>query len=608
MKVEINSIKNRILLGFLPTVVGVGVLGLVSLFYLNKTSQIRKISRLLNQIESQSLHLIKTDNDFFDIESINQDYFISKKSKLLDKRNDLYMSISKDMDFLHQQDEIEIFKTEAVSIQSLLENYNQKFLLLSELIYDRGFKDYGLEGKMRTFAHQLEYFTDEIDLSHILSLRRHEKDFFLRNDTTYIELLNTTSKNIISSLEESGSSDSSAMLIRMYTDTFNKLADLQKIIGLSSNEGLRNELNELTTMLDNQFNILSKKSEAWSLSISRRIMIVFCVVLIAVIGLTITWGRFISNKLSKPIKRLDAIIRNVTQTDLKGLIEVPLKNPDSEIENLSQSFLALMRKAKVQMKEIRDKSNELHIQNQELINLNNELDSFIYSTAHDLRSPLASLLGLVNLAEMEDSAPRREEYIGHMKNSIQKMDSFISDVVAYSKNKKLEVIYEQFNIRTLIEDIFEEHKFVRYSDCINKKVKISGSEGELIHSDKTRLRIVLSNLISNAIRYADVSKESPSITVNIYVTLDMVAITFSDNGIGIKEQYLDKIFEMFFRASESSPGSGLGLFILKETINKLGGVVKVSSQYTVGTTFHITIPNNTASKNMSEGKQILMFA
>jgi signal transduction histidine kinase len=99
------------------------------------------------------------------------------------------------------------------------------------------------------------------------------------------------------------------------------------------------------------------------------------------------------------------------------------------------------------------------------------------------------------------------------------------------------------------------------------------------------------NLFSNAIRYQDFHKESSQVSIHINSTVEKVEIRFSDNGIGIEKKHLKKIFDMFYRASDNSKGSGLGLYILKESIDKLGGSIKVETEFGVFTTFEITIPN-----------------
>ncbi|MEM6526002.1 MAG: HAMP domain-containing sensor histidine kinase [Bacteroidota bacterium] len=604
MKFKINSIKNRILIGFLSVIVGVLLLGGISLYYLHRINAIRGIDKRLKSLETKSLHMIKTDNDFFDLESINENYFLKKESLLLDKREQLWSEIHVLLGQSLQNTSTYSLKSDLTGIKTVLHEYNNSFSELTELIYERGFKDYGLEGQMRSFAHQLERSVFKIQLSEVLSLRRHEKDFFLRNDSAYIDLFNNKIEDL--TLRLSSRKDSSIYMLQNYSLAFNALVQIQNKIGLSGNEGLRNKLNNLTTMLDELFLQLSVNAEEQFTNISSRIIFLFSAMLILIVAATVLWSNFISKKLSRPIKKLDQIMREAHENDLKGLIDISLRNPDSEIENLSISFSALMDKTKAQMKEIRNKSKALKEQNKELKKVNKELDSFIYSTAHDLRSPLASLLGLIHLSEREKGLQRKQDYMILMKGSIQKMDTFIKDVVAYSKNKKLEVQQEEFNIAYLLDQTLEEHKYMHRAEEIDKKVSIVGDT--IIKSDESRLKIIFNNLVSNAIRYADFEKSQPWITIKIEVQPELLNIVFSDNGIGIEESYVKKIFQMFFRATESSSGSGLGLFILLETVKKLNGTVQVSSEVKVGTSFYLSLPLTPASRKSETTNQIEVFS
>ncbi|MEM1407682.1 MAG: HAMP domain-containing sensor histidine kinase [Bacteroidota bacterium] len=606
MRFKINSIKNRILIGFLSVILGVLILGVISLIYLNRINSIRTLGEQLNSLQTTSLHLIKADNDFFDIGAIDKLYFTSKESAILNKREKLWAQIQKSLLNFQTERGISTLQKELSEIDSTLKRYNKRFQKLTELIYIRGFKDYGMEGKMRVYAHKLENSELGFSLSDVLSLRRHEKDFFLRNDSNYIKLLNRQAQQMLNSLPESRTTyDSAITVIQSYVNTFNALVSVQSQIGLNSNEGLRNELNNLTMTLDRQFVKLSSHAEHNFANVSNRIIFLFSSALIIITVLTILWSNFISKKLSRPIKKLDDAMRLANKNDLKGLINVTLKNPDSEIEHLSTSFTELMKKAKVQMKEIKDKSSALEQQNNELKKVNNQLDSFIYSTAHDLRSPLASLLGLVHLSELEQNSDHNN-YLGLMKGSIQKMDNFIKDVVAYSKNKKLEINKEDLNINDLILDVFKDHQYMSEVGRIERKIDVRGNE--IIHSDLGRLKIIFNNLISNAIRYADFNKKKCWVSIRVDVTHSSINIIFSDNGIGIEDTHLKKIFNMFFRASESSSGSGLGLFILLETVKKLSGSVEVSSEPKVGTSFFINIPQEINEVQKHKNRQINVFS
>jgi len=111
------------------------------------------------------------------------------------------------------------------------------------------------------------------------------------------------------------------------------------------------------------------------------------------------------------------------------------------------------------------------------------------------------------------------------------------------------------------------------------------------YSSPTRLDIILTNLLSNAIKYADLKKEQPYIEIDIQCSILETQIRVRDNGEGIPDNALTKIFDMFYRASEKGTGSGLGLYIVKEAIQKLGGTIQVSSEQGKGTVFDVRIPN-----------------
>jgi signal transduction histidine kinase len=127
-------------------------------------------------------------------------------------------------------------------------------------------------------------------------------------------------------------------------------------------------------------------------------------------------------------------------------------------------------------------------------------------------------------------------------------------------------------------------------DQIKKNIRI---EGVSFFSDPWRLGEIFRNLISNAIKYRDLEKDTQSISINIHTTPQQSSILFSDNGIGIDDTNIKKVFDMFYRASAQSDGSGLGLYIVKNAMEKLGGSIQVNSNLGKGTSFELKIPNQT---------------
>ncbi|HLZ15788.1 MAG TPA: HAMP domain-containing sensor histidine kinase, partial [Cyclobacteriaceae bacterium] len=115
-------------------------------------------------------------------------------------------------------------------------------------------------------------------------------------------------------------------------------------------------------------------------------------------------------------------------------------------------------------------------------------------------------------------------------------------------------------------------------------------EGLIVVNDGTPLRVVLGNLIANAIRYHDHRKEEKYVRIYHHLTDSSFSLHVEDNGQGIAPEIHAKIFDMFYRGNESSQGSGLGLYIVKETLTKLSGSIQLSSMPRKGSTFSISIP------------------
>lgn len=227
--------------------------------------------------------------------------------------------------------------------------------------------------------------------------------------------------------------------------------------------------------------------------------------------------------------------------------------------------------------------------NRELIKANAELDRFVYSASHDLRAPIASLLGLIEVARLEQSDDTIEAIFEKQERSLLKLDNFIKDIVDYSRNSRVQVEYQVVDFQLLLEETFEQLNFLEHFSKLNIDIAVSAPSS--FTSDPRRLRMIFNNIISNAIKYADIKKEKPSICVTVTSNAEKATIIFKDNGEGINSGDIDKLFDMFYRASHNSSGSGLGLYIVKEVLQRLKGSINVESKLHEGTTFTITIPN-----------------
>jgi PAS domain S-box-containing protein len=228
--------------------------------------------------------------------------------------------------------------------------------------------------------------------------------------------------------------------------------------------------------------------------------------------------------------------------------------------------------------------------NEELSKANSELDRFVYSVSHDLRAPISSLLGLIQLSRMTNNIEEIREYMALQEKSIKRLDNFIKDILDYSRNARLEFTPERIHFREIIDSCFEQHSHMKNALNITKTIQIE--ENAPFYSDKGRLSIVLNNLLSNSIKYANPRQGSPFIKIMVNVQPKEVFVEIEDNGIGIGKDHLGKIFNMFYRANDTLAGSGLGLYIVRETITKLGGNIGLESELGKGTKIYFNIPNN----------------
>jgi signal transduction histidine kinase len=242
----------------------------------------------------------------------------------------------------------------------------------------------------------------------------------------------------------------------------------------------------------------------------------------------------------------------------------------------------------------RDITNQQHTedllkrQNEELIKINAELDRFVYSASHDLRAPLMSVKGLINMIKVDPEKRNTDHYVKLIERSIDKLDHFILDII-YSRNSRMDVMPKEINFQTLLEESIDSLRFIDGAEQVRsiKNINLQAP----FYSDYSRLLMIFNNIIANAVRYRDHWKEDSFLEINILATEEKAVIRFSDNGIGIADEYIDKIFKMFFRASADSKGSGLGLYIVKSAVDKLDGKIDVQSKIGEGTIFTIEIPN-----------------
>lgn len=222
--------------------------------------------------------------------------------------------------------------------------------------------------------------------------------------------------------------------------------------------------------------------------------------------------------------------------------------------------------------------------------LNLELDSFIYKASHDLRAPLLSMQGLVNLLDkVVADNQEAKEYSYLLRKSIGRLDQFIGQLTHYARNNNICIENGRVNFKEMLAEIIENYKFLPNAEKI--KFEIDLDQAPTSCSDSFRLKIILNNLVSNAIKFHNLLQPHPFIRLTVKGDASFFSIEVKDNGTGIAANSIEKIFGMFERASDKAQGSGLGLYIVRKALDKVGGKIKVLSDLGKGSTFIIVVPN-----------------
>jgi hypothetical protein len=259
------------------------------------------------------------------------------------------------------------------------------------------------------------------------------------------------------------------------------------------------------------------------------------------------------------------------------VINKETKNVIQSIKSISEMEI-LEREAHWQ----KEKKEEVELKNA-------ELDTFVYKVSHDLKGPISSLLGLFEIVNLEIKDKNSLHYFNLYQSQIQRLNGILMDFINLTQIKEKKIESTLIDLSQMVKECLDVHEYYDNYNSIKFDINIDAPD---FYSDKSTLNTILQNLIENAIKYSR-NDVSPFVNVNIFELDNELQVKVEDNGIGISEEFQDRIFEMFYRANDKVQGSGLGLYILKNAVEKLKGKINFESKPNEGSQFHISIPYNT---------------
>jgi len=383
MKLKNFNIKWKILTGFCIVILFTIALAGISYFSINSLIN-EQIPMLLTNSDMQVhvLELRKNEKDFLMREVSNPEYFENNTSKYLD-------SLDKNIASIHE--EINLLKSNALfaskeehlnlldKISDYISNYQSLFNSVAANITTKGYSDYGYVGELRAAVHNVEDELNGIENSEeleiiMLLIRRAEKDYFLRNDLKYVELVDEYVTSFINTLEASGYSTtvkrSLTSLMTIYSEKFNQVVEIDEIIGRSSSEGLMGEYREVIHLLEPSLNELhdllmeTVNDNANTL----RLTIIIAIALVIVLSITIAF--IIANIITKPLVnmvtvankiadgRLDVEV-NINSKDEVGMLASAFNNMTSNVNTVLSSINSASEQVAIGSKQVSDSSMSL---------------------------------------------------------------------------------------------------------------------------------------------------------------------------------------------------------------------------------------------------------
>lgn len=225
----------------------------------------------------------------------------------------------------------------------------------------------------------------------------------------------------------------------------------------------------------------------------------------------------------------------------------------------------------------------------ELTEKNKNLDAFVYKVSHDIKGPLSAIISAVRVTENENNINAIKENLSEISLKAWFLNDLVNDLLELTKNTKKEIKPEAIRLHNFINDLIKK---IELPENIHNVKFFNHIDNSVIFvCDKNILTSILLNILINAVKYRDIEKQQTEIDISYSSGKWGSVITVKDNGIGIAQEHMDKIFEIFYRIDKTTPGSGIGLYLVKQSMDYLGGNVILSSSVGKGTEIKLFFPN-----------------
>ncbi|MDX1902971.1 MAG: ATP-binding protein, partial [Thermonemataceae bacterium] len=578
--------------------------GLSFAFYAKRDS-IHTITSEIEDITTGVLKLVKQERDFFEVELKDDKFFGSGQSQYYKQGKITLQTLQRKIKNLSLKPEIEEFGVQGKldMLSEELSNYDKTMKRVVELHFAIGNYQYGLERKMRDAIHQLEY-KNAISPIVMLSLRRHEKDYLMRRDSLSIIKFDSLIR-----LAKAEVQPQNKVFVENYESSFKQIIRMEVHLGVGKKEvGYYHKLKESSSNSISLIESVSRIVEKRVAELRGEFQNIFVIILLIVVVLSITFSYFISFFMTIPVTELSRSMQKAVEMNFSEDLKPARKYTNDEIGILTDDFNLMISRIQQQLREIKNNSMLLKLSNEEMQETNQKLaesekrlskflltkETLFNIITQDLKSPLNSLKGFLSLMQHHPDTFSPEELKGvasDMYVSFDKITVLMTSLVQWSQTQTGDMAYNpnRFNISPMIEQVIAHFSLMAQS----KKIKITNSveSKELwVDADKDMINFTLRNLLSNAIKFTN---ENGMIEVSTKKFNNMLMFSIKDNGVGMSQELLEKVFQpevhISMLGTNNERGSGFGLMMCKDFIEKNRGKLYIESELNKGTTVHFTL-------------------
>jgi len=610
MRWPFTTIRIQLLFAFLFFTGITIVLSSTAYWYLRKSEEVKSAINTIDYLHLNTHRLIRTDANFLNVELINQSFYRTQQSVFLDRRKEILETTQNDISRLLRNRQVDLLnnRDDLQRLLPMLSTYENYFQLLVEKVLERGFKDEGMEGTMRAYAHALEE-EKQLPAGDILMLRRHEKDYFLRFDEQYVVKFNNKVNELLTNLSNQGmAAQGTISNLNNYRNNFLKLVEIKNELGLDNQKGLKSKLDSTGLTLQHQIFTISSNAKVREADLMGNIEMVFLASAVIAVLLSLVLSAILANRMARPMRRLSEYVSRLVQNRFEAVPEKPENYSTQDVQQLADTFTNMALKIRKQLNELDLNRAELSDQNKKLKEINQALqasemslqksndvkDKFFSIIAHDLKGPIATITAflsmLVKYSEgftLEETRKLAREMRGNMNN----LSVLLENLLEWSRSQMGTMEFKPiaFNLSKIVYKNIE---------LLNATAKTKGitlvnevPDNVEVFADYNMIDFVVRNLVSNSVKF---TRANGWVKVRVRTLTNYVAVDIVDNGIGMSQDEVEELFKSnkhFSRkGTQDERGTGLGLMLCNEFIDKNNGSITVKSAIGNGSTFTFTVP------------------